>query len=97
MANQDILLDNTNQVEVLRGDFLIGDSDQQHVQTIIEANKGNFLQSPTIGVAIVEFKNGSISSTELSQRIRLELHKDGYRLNKLDVNDFDITIDAQPT
>lgn len=97
MANQDILLTNENEIQTLRGDFLIGASDHQHVQTIIEANKGNFLESPTLGVAIVEYKNGSISSTELSQRVRLELQKDGYRFNKIEVNDFDITVDVQPT
>jgi len=96
MANQDILLDNDNQVRTLRGDFLVGDSDQQHAQSIIEANKGNFLAAPTLGVAIVEYKNGSISSTELSQRVRFELQKDGYRVNTIKVNDFDITLDVQP-
>ena len=95
MDIKDILLSNENELQTLRGDFLVGDSDAQHVQHIIEATKGNFLENPTIGVNIAEYRNGNISLADLTKRVRLELQKDGYRLYKVYFVNEEIVIDAQ--
>jgi len=95
MDVKDILLTDGNELQTLRGDFLVGESDAQHVQHIIEATKGNFLENPTLGVGITEFRNGNISLAELSKRVRLELQKDGYKLNKVNFINGEIVIDAQ--
>lgn len=92
---QDILLDDDNEVRSLRGDFLIGDSDAQHVQHIFEATKGNFLEHPTIGVGITEYKNGNISLAELTKRARMELQKDGYAVNRVSFEGDQIFVDAK--
>lgn len=93
--SRDILMDEENEIKFLNGDFHIGDSDSQHIQHIIEATKGNFLEHPTVGVNITEFKNGSITQAEIARRIRVELQKDGFHLNSLSVKYDEINLDAQ--
>lgn len=95
MDAQDILLNNDNELQFFNGDFLVGNSDNQHVQTIIEANKGNFLETPTLGVGIVEYKSSNISAAELEKRVRIELQKDGYKLDRVTINGFNIQIEAK--
>jgi hypothetical protein len=93
--SRDIILNEDNEIQFFSGDFLIGDSDSQHIQHIIEATKGNFLENPTVGVNITEYKNGNVTHDEISKRIRVELQKDGYYLNAIQVNQDEIKLDAQ--
>ena len=39
---QDILLDSNNDLQLYNGDFVIDNSDQQHVEHIVHAQKGEY-------------------------------------------------------
>lgn len=90
---QDILLDLSNEIIIRGGDFLLGDSDDQHVSHIGEAEKGNYAQSPTLGVGIKRYLNSPLNSDNLSRDYRLELEKDGYRINSIKVSGSGLSID----
>jgi hypothetical protein len=84
-----IKLNFENNFEVRNGDFFINDTDLQDQQEIIAANKGNFLQYPTLGVGIDNYSSSPISRVELERSIRIEFAKDDINLVKVRVTQKD--------
>ena len=86
----------TNEFLVKRGDFFVDDTDLQDQKEIIYANKGNFLESPSLGVGISNFSNSPLSKPELERLIRKELEKDSVNVVTINVkqieDDFDIIL-----
>jgi hypothetical protein len=88
----------TNEFEVRRGDFFIPlSTDLQDEKEILYANKGNFLESPTLGVGIVNYSNSPVPKAELERLIRKEFEKDNINVvsvtvKQIDNDDFDITL-----
>lgn len=93
-----IALDTNQQFAVRRGDFFIPlSTDLQDEQEILYANKGNFLESPSLGVGITNFSNSPVPKVELERIIRKEFEKDGINVvsisvKQIDNNDFDIIL-----
>ena len=50
---QDILLDSNNDLQLYNGDFVIDNSDQQHVEHIVHAQKGEYKNYPITGFGVV--------------------------------------------
>lgn len=93
----DILLNESNELEFLAGDFLVGVSDQQHVRHILEANKGHYYQFPLVGLGARDLINGNINRDELRQDIKIQLKADNYRTLTVSIDaDFDVFINAEP-
>ena len=93
----DILLNESNEVDFLGGDFLVGVSDQQHVRHIIEANKGHYYQNPFVGLGANDLINGTINRDELRQDIKIQLKADNYRPLQVFIDsNFDVFINAEP-
>tara|TARA_R110002012_G_scaffold260129_1_gene441789 strand:- start:2020 stop:2325 length:306 start_codon:yes stop_codon:yes gene_type:complete len=93
----DILLTDSEELQFLAGDFLVGVSDQQHVQHILKANKGHYYQSPLIGLGSVDLINGDLDRDFVKQQIKLQLKSDNYQPLTVDVDqDFNIFINAEP-
>jgi hypothetical protein len=92
------LHDITNEFEVRRGDFFIPlSTDLQDEREILYANKGNFLESPSLGVGITYFLNSPVPKAEMERIIRKEFEKDGINVvsvsvKQIDNDDFDITL-----
>lgn len=85
-------------LRIANGDFVIGDSDQQHIRHVVQAQRGQFYESPTIGVGIVDEINSSITIQNLKNRIKTNLRLDNYETDAVFVDDeFRITIDAKRT
>lgn len=75
---KDILLDSDGDVKINNdGDFMVGDSTDQEIALILQANKGEWKAYPRLGANLIALVNSNISQTELQQRIRLELQRDG--------------------
>lgn len=81
----------------LDGDFVIGESDDQHVELILTATKGSFLQSPDLGVDLPNFINKqNTSSADLRRAINVNLLADGYKVQNLTIgNDGSFNIDYE--
>lgn len=86
MAFKDVILDSDGDMEILNGDIFINESDSQHVEMILTADKGQFRQFPLIGVGIKKFSNGPFSPQAIKQSIKLQLESDGYNVRKIDVS-----------
>ena|SRR5258706_15703256 len=92
--------DNNNQFKIQSGDFLIDNTDVQEQTEIIYANKGNFLESPTLGVGILNYSSSSVDKTVLEKSVRLEFTKDSFntiqvKVTQVDDNNFNINVVAE--
>lgn len=95
---KDLKTDENNDLIILNGDFKIDDSDSQHVEHILIANKGQFRQFPLIGMGIGRSLNGSINSQSLRQQIKIQLESDGFNVRQIQIDPNDelkIDIDAE--
>ena len=75
---EDILLDNTGDLQFKNGDFDIGLSDEQHVILIVNTMPGSFKQFPLLGVGIIQYSASSGQSATLRRSINIQLNSDGY-------------------
>jgi hypothetical protein len=69
-------------LDVKDGDFVIGVSDLQHIANILEAEKGQFRQTPLVGVGVLKMINGPISGAE-KRDIKMQLQGDGYQTKEV--------------
>lgn len=76
----DILLDTDNSLLFDAGDFVVGASEAQHVRLILDINKGDWTQSPLIGVGLTKYLKGNLDA-RLEREIRLQLTADGINAN----------------
>lgn len=83
---KDIILNQNNEIQFLNGDFFVGDSGDQHIQTIIQANKGQFYESPLVGVGISSKINGPFDRANLSREVREQLQADGFNIKRLEIS-----------
>jgi len=82
----DILLNSDLEITFKNGDFNVGDAPEQHVGAIINASKGNFRRYPTLGAEIHRYIDSPQLIREIEQAIRLELSKDGYIIDNIDIS-----------
>lgn len=80
---KDIKLDETGDLVIKNGDFVIADSDVQHVQDIINSGPGWWKQFPAIGVDIQKYIGSSGKLQELEKNIKLQLESDGYNVKSV--------------
>jgi len=76
----DILIGSNGDLAYTGGDFVIGLADEQHAGDLCVANKGEYKQSPTTGVGIINFFHGPFSPgvrEKLAREIQLQLEVDG--------------------
>ena len=97
MDTRDILFSfDTDDLRIENGDFVIGDSDQQNIRNIVQAHRGQFYQTPLIGVGILDEMNSSVTVQSLKNRIRTNLLLDNYEPDGLEIaDDFTITVNAK--
>ena len=77
----DFLIDTNAELIIKNGDFVFGQSDEQHIQDTINAIPGWWKEFPLDGVAVITFINSPGGGQGLSRRIQIELEKDGYRVD----------------
>lgn len=81
-------------LEIDLGDFVLADSDQQSVQDIINAYKGNYKEFPLIGVGIDTYKHSTPDASELQSIVKKQLEADGFTVNSVTIIDKQIYVDA---
>ena len=91
---QDLILDDNMDLNIVNGDFLIGESTYQHQKILIVADKGEFKENPMRCVGVKRYLE-SERPDELAREIRQEFSSDGMIVNKLQIgNDGSIEVDA---
>lgn len=79
----DILLDDTNDLIIENGDFLLGASDAQHGKLLLSSVVGDWTQSPKTGVGLVKYLKGAFDGAA-RRNVRLQFESDGYKIKTLD-------------
>jgi hypothetical protein len=83
-ANLDILLNN-NDLVFENGDFVIGESDQQHIADTINAFPGWWKEDPADGVGIFQYLNSGGQEQAIARSIKINLQSDGYQVGNPNV------------
>lgn len=78
MNTQDILLQTDYDLAIEDGDFVVGESDNQHIELIINTATGAWKQTPTLGVGIIKYSGSSGQIGRLRTEINVNLKADGY-------------------
>ena len=85
---KDILLDETGDLLIENGDFVIGESSQQHVQDMLLASPGGNKAAPLFGVGLIHYLHGpgnAGSKQKLKKNIEIQLKADGATQITVDV------------
>ncbi|AYO58196.1 oxidase [Chryseobacterium sp. 6424] len=69
-------------LEIKNGDFAVGESDSQHTEHILIANKGEYKAAPELGVGITQMLN-SEDATEFLIEAKKNLQYDGQQVNDI--------------
>jgi len=95
---KDFITDSDGDITIQNGDILVGNSDSQHVEHIVIADKGHYRQHPLLGVGLLRYMNGNINPVALEQEIQMNLESDNYIVNEIQIDPNDlaqIDIDAE--
>ena len=83
----DLLLDEDLDLAIVRGDVVVGESTLQHQALLLLSNKGEWRESPTVGVGLNRYLLEDAPADELRQVIRKELERDGQRVGRIEVSE----------
>lgn len=75
---QDFLLDEDGDLRIDNGDFVIGDSDQDHINDIMNSVQGWFKKSPLLGFNPYQYLNSRLDPTDINKNAKIQLKSDGY-------------------
>jgi hypothetical protein len=91
---QDILLDENKKLLVRNGDFVIGESDQQHIELILSTNPNDWKENPVVGAALIKSLGGNINGF-VKRNVTVQLEADGYELEEIIEKENDIDVKAR--
>ena len=77
---KDFLDDSNGDIAIVAGDLAIGFSDEQHMQDILVAQKGDYKQHPLVGVGIANYlksPNSLVTRRTLEKEILVQSQADG--------------------
>lgn len=74
---RDILVSENNDLELIAGDFSMGESLLQEVGLILQSQQGNWKSDPLVGANMVELIKGKHNRTAVEKRIKIQLERDG--------------------
>ena len=95
LDTKDIFLTNED-ITISGGDFVVYESDQQHIENILKASPGNYYHYPLLGLGSIDLISASINPSEIKKRIKLQLKADNYKPITVKVtDDFKIYLDAE--
>lgn len=83
---QDILLDENGEILFRNGDFLVGPSDKQSIQNILNAHPGWWKQFPTLGVGMSDYINSKNKQQQMQRSIKLQLESDAFTVDSIIIN-----------
>lgn len=78
--NYDIALSN-NDLLIQDGDFIIAQSDEQHIADTINAFAGWWKENPSDGVGLLQYVKSSGKEQEIARSVKLQLQSDGYQVS----------------
>ncbi|WP_338813660.1 hypothetical protein V9L05_20010 [Bernardetia sp. Wsw4-3y2] len=83
---------NTHESIIFNGDFDIGDSENQEIETICFSQKGDFREYPLCGVGLRQSQNAPLNE-DFKREIRLQLERDKIFPKKISITDNNLKIE----
>jgi hypothetical protein len=84
---RDILLDENGNYKVASGDFVVNESDDQHVELLLITPKGGIRRSPAVGVGITRYyKKQSTDLKDFEREATVNLQADGYKATNMTID-----------
>lgn len=77
MAGKGILLDQDNDIDIVNGSMVVGESEMQEVAVILQLTQGELKFKPTIGPNLIQLKKTNASRFDIIKRTRIHLAIDG--------------------
>lgn len=74
---KDILLDEGNDLQIVNGDFVIGESFMQEVGLILQMNQGELKSDPLIGANLTTKIRGIRNDAKIRRHIETQMELDG--------------------
>jgi hypothetical protein len=81
--HSDILLDDDDDLHIVDGDFLVGDSITQEVANLLRLNQGELKFDPLLGPNLISLVNSSASLQEIERRVKLHLARDNKNFDEI--------------
>lgn len=81
----DVMADEANDILITDGDFELGESTGQHQLFLLAAQKGDFRQSPDVGIGLENFVNGD--AEDMLAAIRSGWAGDGQKVSSISYNE----------
>lgn len=83
---KDILRDDNGDLQFANGDFVIGQSDQQHVVDLLDMQPGELKEFPLAGFGAINYIKRTITADEFKRDLKLQLNYDGYSNPTIDTS-----------
>jgi len=90
MAKDFVLKD--GDLQIRGGDFVVDESDQQHVEDLLLAHKGEYTQNPVLGIGISSYLRAPVDARirqKLERDIKLQIEADGGKNVSVSVGSID--------
>lgn len=71
---------------IKNGDFVIAESDTQHVEDIVIALPGEFKSFPMIGFGAIQRLKQNVNKSRFKRDLKIQLEYDGYRNPEIDLS-----------
>ena len=78
----DFICDSTGDLQIQNGDFVIGESDEQHINDILISSPGYWKQFPAVGASIPQLLKATVTSPLVESLIKSQLEADGYQVGR---------------
>ncbi|TXI14618.1 MAG: hypothetical protein E6Q66_05820 [Pedobacter sp.] len=91
---KDFLLNEDNDLLIEYGDWLLADSDQQHIQLLLTSMPAEWKENPETGVGLTLSQHGLIDGF-IKRTIAVQLEADGFKLDNLQITETGLIIDAK--
>lgn len=95
MSTDFVLKNNDLFINPETGDFLVGESDTQHVQDIINSNVGWWKEFPTLGVGIKKYLGNPGGIQVVKRAVKIHLKSDGYRVDNVIIKNKEVYITGE--
>ncbi|PTT76873.1 MULTISPECIES: oxidase [unclassified Chryseobacterium] len=92
----DILLNDDNDISIVNGDFHIGESGQQEIESLLIAFKGEFKNTPLLGAELPRMLKARNTRQGITREVNEQLKYDGFTRIDFKIEDaVNFTVNAQ--
>src|SRR5436853_7829363 len=94
MDAEDFMLDADGDLLIENDDYVIGLSDEQHIEDILDGYPGEYRNAPMLGVYLQRAVNGLVDGS-IRRDIAINLEADNYKVGSVTISGDNLDIDAK--